>query len=692
MAEHDENCEASGPESYPGLWMLVALLTVALPIVVFPWGYQAFTPIRQWLLGTTVCLGVVILLAYWLRRKRVALVLTGVEIPWAVFLVVLLTSTVLSMHVSTGIWGSFFFREGLVTSILYFVVFCLAVQGFRTEKDGHRLVFALKYASIVIGAYGLMQFIRLDPLRSLVPSFEGKASSLLGNPAYLGGYLALVAPLFLCLAINPEASSRERRSSICTFIFLATVAVVTGSRAAWISLALTSAVALTFALLGRGNTMPRSFLKAFGSVILVLAIAFGVALGVSGEFREKTFTSAAQLPNSLETRGMTWRRSIAMIADEPLFGHGPGTYEFAFPGYINRAWEDNIGHGSIPNDPHNLLLNIASSSGLVGLAAFLWLLVALLVKVFRKAFRAGGKRRYLIGGLLLGGIGYLVNLMFHPGIIETTALFWILMGCALGLPASALKAKETVGETANDEEVEHVQGNKIVVASLKGKKSVALTWCALVVAVGALLACAVFFFRPVVADAFLKSAFENWSSGNASEAIGDAQSAASWDNRYGFARLVEARMLYNVACGEGSEELFKAVEDKLSALIMDYPDWEVAAMTLGHAYIADFEEFPCPGDPEKRALLEKATRLFEGILDRDPEYLDAQLKLARIKLFSCKYDEALRCLEEIIDRRPDWPEPYVVSGQCYLWKGDPVKAEYYFEKANEVAGRGPTGE
>ena len=682
MTKKDEQSRTKTRESYSGLAFLLTILGAALPIIVSPWGYQAFTPIRQWVLTSVAGLGILFLLSYWLKRKRLGVALAGLEIQWVLFLLILGLSTIFSMNYSASIWGSFFFREGLIIWIVYFVIFYLSVQSFATEKSGDRLVRALKYASVFVGAYGILQFARLDPLKSLVPSFEGKASSFLGNPAYLGGSLALVAPIFLCLALNPEAPSSKRRSNGCVFLFLLIASVLTASRAAWIALALAIALALTYYLANKGNTIPKSFLKAFGSVLLVVAIAFGLALGVSGEFRQKTYATAVGIPTSLEIRTMTWRRSLAMIVGKPIIGHGLGTYEIAFPGYIDQAWEENIGHESLPDDPHNLLLNIAASSGIVGLAAFVWLMVALFIRVFRKLFRADKSKRYLVGGILLGGIAYLVNLMFHPSTIEVTALFWILMGCVLGLPTSAKKGKK--GKEKMEDEQKRGRRTGVITVDLDRKGTV-LVWCGFIVALAAFIASTAFFLKPVVADAFLKSAFEKWSSGDASAAIEDAQHAVSWDRRYGFARLVEGRMLYNRACMERSEPLFKEAEGKLITLVEDCPDWEVAAYTLGLFYLTDFEAYPNRDDNPKRELREKATALFEEILERDPYYLDAQAKLARFELFADKYDQALERLEKVIESRPDWPEPYIIAGQCYLWKGEGEKADWYFEKADELS-------
>jgi len=726
-----ETTEAAKQESYPALTVTLIVLAAALPIIVLPGGYLGFVPIRQWLLTSTSLLAVVVLISYWLKRRRVTLLLTGVEIPWAALLLVLSISTLLSKYMVTSVWGSFSLREGLVSWAAYFIVFFLAAQAFREKRDCNRLVRVLKYASVVIAAYGILQFAGADPLKSLVPSFQGKASSFLGNPAYLGGYLVLVAPVFLCLAANPEAPKKERRNNILVFAFLMIAVVLTASRAAWIALALVVALVVSYALFERGRTAVKALLVGFGAVLVVVVVIFGLALGVSGEFRKKTFSSADNVRTNVSIRANTLLRAFSVIASKPLLGHGLGTYEFVFPAHINASWEKNNNHDPLPDDPHNIILGISASAGLAGLAVFVWLMLSIFAQAVKRMVQADRQTRYLLGGFLLGGLGYLVLLLFHSSIIATTALFWLFVGCALSMPLVGTKTREQEKEAVEKAATPATEHRKKLARRVKEidippdrPGRLVLAWLGLVAAlllcaasvvflmrpviadvdlrkdrpgwlvlawlglVAALLLCAasvVFLMRPVIADVDLRKAMDNSASGNQLIAAQDASRAASWDTRYGFARLVEGQMLYKKAIATESPDLFRKSEEKLGALVKDYPDWETAATTLGYAYLTDLESWPKRPQPEKMELVIKGKRVFEAIVKRDPEYADAQAKLARFELYSTLYDKALNRLGKVFELKPNWPEPYNIAGQCYLWKGDAKKASEYFQKAQELS-------
>jgi hypothetical protein len=468
--------------------------------------------------------------------------------------------------------------------------------------------------------------------------------------------------------------------------------VLTASRAAWIALALVVALVVSYALFERGRTAVKALLVGFGAVLVVVVVIFGLALGVSGEFRKKTFSSADNVRTKVSIRANTLSRAFSVIASKPLLGHGLGTYEFVFPAHINASWEKNNNHDPLPDDPHNIILGISASAGLAGLAVFVWLMLSIFAQAVKRMVQADRQTRYLLGGFLLGGLGYLVLLLFHSSIIATTALFWLFVGCALSMPLVGTKTREQEKEAVEKAATPATEHRKKLARRVKEidippdrPGRLVLAWLGLVAALLLCAASVVFLMRPVIADVDLRKAMDNSASGNQLIAAQDASRAASWDARYGFARLVEGQMLYKKAIATESPDLFRKSEEKLGALVKDYPDWETAVMTLGYAYLTDLESWPKRPQPEKMELVIKGKRVFEAIVKRDPEYADAQAKLARFELYSTLYNKALKRLGRVFKLKPNWPEPYTVAGYCYLWKGNAKKASKFFQKAQELS-------
>ncbi|HLN13556.1 MAG TPA: hypothetical protein VK587_10205, partial [bacterium] len=88
----------------------------------------------------------------------------------------------------------------------------------------------------------------------------------------------------------------------------------------------------------------------------------------------------------------------------------------------------------IVDRPHNDLLQQAIATGLVGLAAYLWLWGALLRTGWRVA-RAGAApwTRTLAAGLLGGLVAYFVQLQLAFSYVSVAPVLWVLIGVLLVL-------------------------------------------------------------------------------------------------------------------------------------------------------------------------------------------------------------------------------------------------------------------
>ena len=66
-----------------------------------------------------------------------------------------------------------------------------------------------------------------------------------------------------------------------------------------------------------------------------------------------------------------WHAGIRMFQDNYLTGVGVGNYDAYYPEVALPNWQQPLGHA------HNLYLNIAAESGLLGLGAYLVLVLAI---------------------------------------------------------------------------------------------------------------------------------------------------------------------------------------------------------------------------------------------------------------------------------------------------------------------------
>jgi putative inorganic carbon (HCO3(-)) transporter len=98
-----------------------------------------------------------------------------------------------------------------------------------------------------------------------------------------------------------------------------------------------------------------------------------------------------------------WQAAEGMARDTPWLGVGVGNYESAYPRYSLLNWPTALGHA------HMIYLNVLAETGLVGLAAYSLLWLAVLGLTLRVISRTRGLAR----GLALGLLGAWVHLAAH---------------------------------------------------------------------------------------------------------------------------------------------------------------------------------------------------------------------------------------------------------------------------------------
>lgn len=97
----------------------------------------------------------------------------------------------------------------------------------------------------------------------------------------------------------------------------------------------------------------------------------------------------------IKNRFLEMQASINMISENTLLGVGLGNFQNYIGTYYNKLPKVNTAE---PNQ-HNGYLIIASTSGLLGLSALLWLFLSSL-KSAKKRFYSSGKEKYLFLGLM----------------------------------------------------------------------------------------------------------------------------------------------------------------------------------------------------------------------------------------------------------------------------------------------------
>jgi len=266
-----------------------------------------------------------------------------------------------------------------------------------TVVDSHRrallLLAALAAGGLVAGlanAMVVLAAIRAQTFDVLVTPPVVIYNTANAVALYLVPLIAVSGSVFL------HSAGRRARIIAGAFTLLAVMAVLLSfSRGGYLAL---GAVAVCLAVSHRYRWW---WLAAgVGAAILLLQIPH-LASRVTTEF---DFNNPR---NTLVARFQIWDGALHMLKDHPIFGAGLSGFAAAVAPYWNAT------HAARFTYPHNLLLNFWSETGLLGAAAFAWILVAAFRVSWRGWRRAGPGWRPIHLGVFLA----LVAIVTH-GLVD----------------------------------------------------------------------------------------------------------------------------------------------------------------------------------------------------------------------------------------------------------------------------------
>lgn len=228
--------------------------------------------------------------------------------------------------------------------------------------------------------------------------------------------MALLAALGLTLVAR---TARTRARWIVCALTIATALWLTASRAAYLGAIVALAGAAGTAWLLRSSRR-----VAAATAIAAATVAVIVAIALAAPMRGNQHSAGIAADVRLGMAAVAAR----MIATRPAFGIGPGEFnqrsgEFATPELIATF------PAAVHENAHNNFLQIAAELGLIGGAAFVWIVLA----AFWIAARDAPQDRARL--LVAAGLGAFIITWLggHPLLVPEAAYsFWILLGVTAG--------------------------------------------------------------------------------------------------------------------------------------------------------------------------------------------------------------------------------------------------------------------
>jgi hypothetical protein len=303
--------------------------------------------------------------------------------------------------------------SGIVSSIVLGAI-CLSGSAiYRLARDGAwaPLYAVWLWSGLSYCAIALIAFVLRKPA-ALYAFSHGRAVGIFENP----NELALFA-LAVCASAGAAliGGLPMRRLAWVTLAVGLGALLATGSRSGELSLGI-GIVALALML------RPRRATVYIGSVLVII---LGLAFAYGFEWRHN--------PAENDTRRAAWIAGAKTVALYPLTGVGLGSFYRVYP-FVRTPYAPGP-EDPIAFDPHNFYLSVAAETGLVGLGAFLWTMVA-----FARELRviypgASPAARRCAFTLLAGLVAMAFHLIFN-GFILSIILWSIMAAFTMGIQRS----------------------------------------------------------------------------------------------------------------------------------------------------------------------------------------------------------------------------------------------------------------
>lgn len=381
---------------------------------------------------TAVEISICSIILFWiilcLLNKEISLPKIRIILPWLIFLLICALSLFNTDYFGLSLKA--FFTKYLK----YFLLF-IAVTAFLKRKPSLfkkiSYVFLISLSLVIIDA--ALQYITGTNIRGkaayivhIVPKDRVRISASFSHPNDLGTYLIAMIPLAFSGFIisvrdaSPFSQGRFARNQTLWKGLLAFLSLIT--------LYLTYSRGSLLAFIAAFSTTLFLWKKkiAIGVLTASLLFVFFAPFPFMQSLRQSVnFDNSAS--GSIKDRLTLWKSTARMIQERPWLGWGLNTYTKIIPRFVGNfdAWYT-----------HNCYLQMASEIGIVGLLAFLTLLVSVFLSFYSKFRMAPSPSEKLWLGAFMTSF---LAIAFHA-FVDTTlfslpmvAMFWTISSIGYGL-------------------------------------------------------------------------------------------------------------------------------------------------------------------------------------------------------------------------------------------------------------------
>ncbi|MBE6421571.1 MAG: hypothetical protein E7027_05540 [Elusimicrobium sp.] len=229
--------------------------------------------------------------------------------------------------------------------------------------------------------------------------FTKRVFSTHANPNFFGDFV-----IFASAITGAVYLFTKKKSLLVLFALGAAGLFFTESKGAWVAYAAMVAGGIML----YANRLSAKAKKQIKKVNILAAVLLFCTVILAGFYTAKRF-------QSVSFRAHTWLGAFEMVKDSPVLGTGPGSFKVIYPDYRRpQIYYIESSHNTETQHAENELLEQAATTGLAGLAIFLWFILSTLL-IAVKRLNATPKteeekeRNFYLLGLICAAWGMFVH-------------------------------------------------------------------------------------------------------------------------------------------------------------------------------------------------------------------------------------------------------------------------------------------
>ena len=597
-------------------------------------------------------------------------------------------STALSITPEISFWGSWERMEGLITTLCWITFFLIVTDNLRTRKQLNRAIYTLLASSALVAVFGILQYYLWDVMQNFFRApFYNRVYSTTGNALSLSAYIAMVIPFTLVFIIRHWQARRKGRNTsiffiLCLLLVFQFWCLALAQYSITILLFMVSGIAfVTFS----GIIKKNKWILGFGitGILMLVGIAALIVIplilpSAATESKDVEDTVSIVTPEKLglltirEDRVQYWYSAIEIVLTTPeipfsndyinplrtFVGYGPETFiitsQSVFPDTVKSRFTSV---SMLLDRPHNHYLYLATTVGLLGLAAFLSLLVIFYYGSWKQIRGATlDIDKLILIALMAGMLQYVTDSLFNPSTLSAELVFWLMLALLPVMGRLVIVNKQAQLEMGEKPRLD----KEIIRTPHKMRAYMSILCVAILLGIGITIT-----IRPFMADIHLQKALglqaemradAVWSFSKVTDIY--PRQAAYWGNLAGYTYLVAI----NAENGDAQTTILTYSTESYEKARQLEPYLAYRYYTLADAYVYWANQ----GAKDKWAL---AFSLYDQSLQLFPDNAVILNKYALAYTLKGDYDAARVKISEAALLDSDWAETYFLQALLSTQQG-----------------------